>query len=146
MVIVATSADLRSDLMDDLVQTSFAVAAVLTRVGAAHDLSLTLLRLLGILRDRQPKMAELADYLVLEKSTVSGLIDRAETRGLVQRSTTPEDGRSVRVGLSTKGRRLVRTVEAEIAGALAPLTARLTPQDQRQVHTLLARMLTETAP
>jgi MarR family transcriptional regulator, lower aerobic nicotinate degradation pathway regulator len=117
---VATSAELRDGLVDDLVQTSFAVMAVLTRVGAAHDLSLTLLRLLGILRDRQPRMAELADHLGLEKSTVSGLVDRAERRGLVQRSTTPEDGRSVRVGLSAEGRRLARTVETEIADALVP--------------------------
>ena len=86
-------------LRDGLVQVSFAVTAVLSRVAAEHDLSLTQLRVLGILRDRKPTMAELANYLGLERSTVSGLVDRAVQRGLVEKNTDPSDGRSVRVSL-----------------------------------------------
>ena len=58
------------DLRDGLVQVSFAVIAVLSRVAAEQDLSLTQLRVLGILRDRQPTMAELATYLGLERSGI----------------------------------------------------------------------------
>ena len=71
------------ELRDALVQISFALMAVLTEVAAEHDLSLTQLRVLGILRDRAPTMAELSTFLGLERSTVSGLIDRAAQRGLV---------------------------------------------------------------
>ena len=67
------------ELMDGLVQVSFAVVATLTQLGAAYDLSLTQLRVLAILRDREPRMAELADHLGLDRSTVSGLIDRLES-------------------------------------------------------------------
>lgn len=35
-------------------RTSFRIMAVLTRIGSEHDLSLTQLRLLGLLRDRRP--------------------------------------------------------------------------------------------
>ncbi|ERK69221.1 hypothetical protein N136_04459, partial [Leifsonia aquatica ATCC 14665] len=70
-------------LVDALVQTSFVVTGVLTRVAAERDLSLTQLRMLGVLRDRRPRMAQLAALLGLDKSTVSGLIERAERRGLV---------------------------------------------------------------
>lgn len=77
------------DLRDGLVQTSFTVIAALSRVAADQDLSLTQLRMLGILRDREPAMAELATYLGLERSTVSGLIDRAVARGLVRRPPMP---------------------------------------------------------
>src|ERR1700751_1075505 len=84
------------ELRDGLVQVSFAVTAVLSRVAAEQDLSLTQLRVLGILRDREPTMAELATYLGLERSTVSGLIDRAVQRGLVQKTADSADGRSVR--------------------------------------------------
>jgi len=38
---------------------------VLNRIGTEHDLSLTQLRVLGILRDRRVKMSELAGYLGL---------------------------------------------------------------------------------
>src|SRR5271169_7255975 len=98
--------DTADDLRDSLVQVSFAVIAVLSRVAAEQDLSLTQLRVLGILRDRQPTMAEIASYLGLERSTVSGLIDRAAQRGLVRKSTDPADGRSVRVSLTAQARRL----------------------------------------
>ena len=84
-------------LIDALVMTSFATMAVLTRVAAEHDLSLTQLRLLAILRDRRLTMSELTGYLGLDKSTVSGLVDRAEKRGLLQRAPNPRDGRSVDV-------------------------------------------------
>ena len=76
------------DLMDSLVQASFAVMAQLSRAAAAHDLSLTQLRALAILRDRNLKMAELATYLGLDRSSVSGLIDRAAKRGLVRRDAS----------------------------------------------------------
>src|SRR6202167_4472832 len=58
------------DLTDALVQASFAVMAVLNKVGAEHDLSLTQLRVLAILRDRRGKMSERADYPGLDKSTI----------------------------------------------------------------------------
>ena len=76
---------------------SFALMAVLTGVAAEHDLSLTQLRVLGILRDREPTMADLATYTGLERSTISGLIDRAAARGLVRKTADLRDGRSVRV-------------------------------------------------
>lgn len=129
------------DVVDDLVQLAFTVMPVLTRVGAAHDLSLTQMRLLGILRDRQPMMAELAVHLGLERSTITGLVDRAESRGLVRRAAAPEDGRAVRVALSPAGRRLARAVEAEVAEELASMTDRLSRPERAQLHRLADRLL-----
>lgn len=62
--------------------------------------SLTQLRLLGVLRDRRPRMTELAAFLGLDKSTLSGLVDRAERRGLVARDKNPQDRRVVDVFLT----------------------------------------------
>ncbi|MBL7622848.1 MULTISPECIES: hypothetical protein [unclassified Frankia] len=45
-----------------MAQIAYTVMAVLTRVAAEHDLSLTQLRVFGILRDHRPRMAELADF------------------------------------------------------------------------------------
>ncbi len=77
------------ELRDALAQMSFTLMAVLTEVAAEHDLSLTQLRVLGILRDREPTMAELATFTGLERSTISGLIDRAAARGLVRANRRP---------------------------------------------------------
>ncbi len=133
--------DAVDDLRDSLVQVSFAVIAVLNRVAAQYDLSLTQLRVLGILRDREPTMAELATYLGLERSTVSGLIDRAVQRGLVRKSSDSADGRSVRVRLTAEAQALKSGVIAEIGDLLAPLTDRLTPGEQKRLAGLLMKAL-----
>ena len=129
------------DLRDSLVQVSFTVIALLSRVAAERDLSLTQLRMLGILRDREPTMAELATHLGLERSTVSGLIDRAVQRRLVQKSTDPADGRSVRVSLTAQARRLESRIIAEIGELMAPLTDRLSTGEQKRLTELLAKVL-----
>ncbi len=138
--VAASRADV-ADVVDDLVQLAFAVMPVLTRVGAVHDLSLTQMRLLGILRGRQPMMAELAVHLGLERSTITGLVDRAESRGLVRRAAAREDGRAVRVALSPAGRRLARSVEAEVAHQLASMTDDLSRSERAALRHLADRLL-----
>jgi DNA-binding MarR family transcriptional regulator len=128
-------------VVDALVQTSFVTMAVLNKVGAEHDLSLTQLRVLGILRDRRLKMTELAGYLGLDKSTMSGLVDRAEERGIVRRAPNPTDGRAVDVFLSADGAELAARLYADVAASLTSLTSRLTRADERRLRTLLEDLL-----
>jgi len=132
----------RSDrLIDALVQTSFATMAVLNRVGGENDLSLTQLRVLAILRDRRVRMTALADHLGLEKSTMTGLVDRAEKRGLLQRARNSNDGRAVDVLLTPAGAQLTERVYAEVERLLAPSTNALEEADRKQFQLLLERML-----
>ena len=98
-------------------------------------------RVLGILRDREPTMAELATYLGLERSTVGGLIDRAAERGLVRKNADPADGRSVRVNLTGEARRLQTLLVAEIDELMAPLTDRLSSGEQNRLTALPAKVL-----
>ncbi|GAA4503603.1 MarR family transcriptional regulator [Actinoallomurus oryzae] len=130
-----------AELMDGLVQASFAVMALLSRVAAEHDLSLTQLRVLAILRDREPMMAELAAHLGLERSSVSGLVDRAVRRGLVRRDASEKDGRAVRVALTPDGRRLAGVITDKVADLLTPMTRGLAPADRRRLSGLLARLV-----
>src|SRR6202167_835077 len=131
----------RQDLIDALVRTSFVTMAVLNKVGAEHDLSLTQLRVLAILRDRRVKMSELADYLGLDKSTISGLVDRAEKRGLLRRTQNPLDGRGVDAALAARGIELAERGAATVAQALSPLTETLSVAEARRLTALLERML-----
>ncbi|MER6901520.1 MarR family transcriptional regulator, partial [Amycolatopsis sp. NPDC000740] len=71
------------DLVDGLMQLSFVVQAILGRLAGEHGLSVTQLRMLAVLDDREIGMRQLAGILELEKSSVTGLVDRAERRGLV---------------------------------------------------------------
>ena len=141
------SAGDQRDLIDALARTSFVTMAVLSKIGAEHDLSLTQLRMLGILRDRRLKMSELADYLGLDKSTVSGLVDRAERRGLLQRTPNLADRRAVDVQLSPDGMEFAERGAALIARSLSPMTSSLTGADTRRLTALLEHMLAgETLP
>ena len=113
--------------VDGLAQLSFLVLGTLERRAAEHDLSLVQTRLLGVLRDRRPTMQQLAKLLGLDKSSVSGLVDRAERRGLVARVPSAADRRSVLVSLTDQGRRLAATVgarfEDDVTAVLAHLPA-----------------------
>jgi DNA-binding MarR family transcriptional regulator len=132
-------------LEDALVRTSFRMMAVLTRVGAEHDLSLTQLRLLGLLRDRRPRMTDLAAFLGLDKSTMSGLVERAERRGLVARGKSPDDRRVVDVFITPAGSELAEQLQEEIRAALAPFTDRLRADDRDLLTHLLNTLSGTTA-
>jgi DNA-binding MarR family transcriptional regulator len=138
---VKTAAPPGGGLADALVPVAFVTMAILNKIGAENDLSLTLIRVMGILRDRRPRMAELADYLGLERQTMSGLIARAEKRGLVARAPNVEDGRATDVFLTDQGAELVDRLHVQGQQALAPFTDRLGPSDQQLLQDLLQRML-----
>lgn len=133
-------------LIDALARTSFEVMAVLNRIGAEHDLSLTQLRVLAILQDRRGKMSDLAEYLGLDKSTITGLVARAEKRGLLQRAPNPDDGRAIDVFLTAEGARLAETGRDEIAKALSPMIEPLTKSQALRLTDLLEDVLTHTRP
>jgi DNA-binding MarR family transcriptional regulator len=128
-------------LIEAVVRTTWVTMAVLNKIGAENDLSLTQLRVCGILRDRRPRMAALADYLGLEKSTMSGLVDRAEKRGLMARAPSAEDGRAIEVFLTSDGQKLVERLHLQMQQALHPITMRLNAADRRRLQDLLGRML-----
>src|SRR5580692_5051604 len=108
-------------LVDALAQLTFAVHGALGRIAAGHDVSMAQTRLLGILRDRHPTIKELAGFLQVDKSSVTGLVDRAEERGLVERVASTVDRRSVQVIITPAGRALVDRVAAEFETEIARL-------------------------
>ena len=128
---------LDDDLLDAIVTNAFDVIGVVAKVAASHELSLTQLRLLAILRDRRPRLSEVADYLGLDRSSVSGLVDRAVARGLIQRAADPDDGRASRLELTATGRTLAALGEDEIRIGVAPLFAHLGAQERRQLLRVL---------
>ena len=120
----------RGEVVDALAQLSWHVQSSIGDAAAAHGISASQLRLLGILRDRQPEMLALARYLRLDKSSVSGLVTRAESRGLVERIPLANDGRRVAVRLTAAGRALDAELEADVQTQLAPLIDAMSGAEQ----------------
>jgi DNA-binding MarR family transcriptional regulator len=129
-------------LVDGLFQLAFLLYNTLSRIAAEHDLSIVQVRLLGILRDREPGMFELAQYLELEKSSLSGLIDRAGMRGLVTRIPSRDDRRAARIRVTAQGRKLSRVVETEVNAEVEKLIGGLTAPDRTRLASLLSRVVT----
>jgi DNA-binding MarR family transcriptional regulator len=129
-------------IVDALVQSSFLVQAVLGQAAAGHDLSIIQARLLGVLRDREPRMAQLAQLLGLTKSSATGLVDRAERRGLVRRVTIPVgDERAVHVALTDEGRELTEKFTAEVARQLTAVTAGLSRTSRERLSKALTQLV-----
>jgi MarR family transcriptional regulator, lower aerobic nicotinate degradation pathway regulator len=126
-------------LPDALVQLSFAVHEILTSIAVDYDLSITQVRMLGILRDRELTMHELARFLTLEKSSVTGLIDRAERRGLVSRTRSDRDARAIHVRLTDHGRELAQPFAARVAQRISDLLAPLTARERAQLSKMATR-------
>jgi DNA-binding MarR family transcriptional regulator len=85
----------------------------------AHDISLVEYEILVRLseRDGQMRMAALADALAHSRSRVTHTVTRMEKVGLVQRSSSPEDGRGILATLTDKGQDLlVRAAPTHVAG------------------------------
>ena len=131
-----------ANLTDALVELSFLVGATLARLASEYGVSLTQVRLLGILRDREPGIVELADVLNLDKSSVSGLVDRAQRRGLVERaSANSADGRAIRVLLTQRGRSMASRFAEQVSQELAQLVKDLSPAQRERFAAQAARIV-----
>jgi DNA-binding MarR family transcriptional regulator len=132
-------------LVDALAQLTFAVQGALGRIAAGHDLSIVQIRLLGILRDRRPTINELARLLQLDKSSVTGLVDRAQERGLVRRTASALDRRSVQVTITAAGQELVNAGTQAFEAEIALLVADLSPAARTRLSATASRIVTADA-
>ena len=90
-------------------------------------------------------MLDLARHLGLEKSSVTGLIDRAQRRGLVERAPGASDGRAVHVRLTSAGRRLAEALEPQAHTALAGLLDVLPARDRARLAALAGAVVAARA-
>jgi MarR family transcriptional regulator, lower aerobic nicotinate degradation pathway regulator len=131
----------RLGMVDGLAQLSFLIMGMLERRAAEHELSIAATRLLGVLRDREPTMNELARLLDLDKSSVTGLVDRAERRGLVARVPSAADRRAVHVTLTADGRSLVSAAAARFAADVSAVLGALPDRDRAALDRIVSRLL-----
>ena len=137
----AAPAQSQLDPVDALAQLAFVITGMVERRAADAQLSIPAVRLLGVLRDREPTMQELARFLTLDKSSVTGLVDRAERRGLVARGPSPADKRAVLVRLTDDGRSLVTGAAGLFAADVTAMLDRLAPRDRAALSRLVTRLL-----
>jgi DNA-binding MarR family transcriptional regulator len=98
----------------------------------AFDLSLVEYEILVRLseRDGQMRMAQLADALAHSRSRVTHTITRMERSGLVERCSSPEDGRGIIAKLTDKGLDLLqRAAPLHVEGVRTHLVDLISDED-----------------
>jgi DNA-binding MarR family transcriptional regulator len=129
-----------------LVQSSFLIQEIVGEIAGEYELSIIQARMLGVLSDREPRMAHLAQLLGLSKQSATGLVDRAERRGLVRRLSIPVgDERAVHVTLTGAGRELAEQVTGAIAARVSAAAADLSETDRTRLSTLLSDVVVSDA-
>ena len=85
-------------------------------------------------------MRELAEGLHCDPSNITGIVDRLEARGLVERRAAPRDRRIKVLVLTRRGAELRARLLERLSEA-PPAIARLSPDEQRQLRDLLRRIV-----
>ncbi len=109
---------------------------------AAHSLTGAQARVLGLLTLEPTPMRKIAEKLKCEPSNVTGIIDRLESRGLVERRPDPADRRVKLAAPTDEGRDTARRLRDSLRFAREPL-GELTGVERTLLRDLLRRMLGE---
>lgn len=84
----------------------------------------------------------LARAIGLDTSTIAGVIDRLETRGLMQRSASPEDRRVRLLSLTDAGEVLLDAIEPDMLKAQELILAPLPKADRSEFMRMLRSLVT----
>lgn len=93
---------------------------------------------------RQPSIDQrtLARAIGLDTSTIAGVIDRLEARGLLVRSASPEDRRVRQLTLTDEAHALLEAIGPAMLKAQQVILAPLAPHDQREFTRMLRQLVT----
>ena len=91
-------------------------------------------------RDERP-MKELAARLRVEPSTATRAVQRLENDGLVERFTSPDDGRVVLVRITDEGRRRHEAVATRRSIAMMHILSEFDPDERAQLADLMDRLI-----
>jgi DNA-binding MarR family transcriptional regulator len=126
-----------------LVRSTFLVNAVYADSAREYGLTQQQGQLLCVLMAQSYGMSELGAMLGLAKSSLTGMVDRSERNGLVQRKPDPQDSRAVRVALTKQGAKLADAFYTETCRRIEELTSGFAPAERDTLAALLGRVVTD---
>ncbi len=136
-------------LLHDIVSTADVFLRESARLFRPLGLSTPQFNVLNLLAGPEAKggyaQRRLAELLVVDRSNVTGLVDRMEAAGWVERRDDPEDRRVYRVALTPAGRRLWERAAPLYAEAVERVTARLKEGEMRAALATLETLRSDAA-
>jgi len=92
------------------------------------------------------RMCELAESARTSQASLTGIVDRLEALGLVERIRSAEDRRVVEVALTTAGLAESANVREQVAERLRALIEPLSAEEARELRRLLGKMTQSECP
>jgi DNA-binding MarR family transcriptional regulator len=115
---------------------------------ACEDLDLTPVQLHTVMwlgTDDALTMGELARRVAVTEKTITGVVDRLERDGLVQRERDPVDRRVVQVRLAARGAQLFRRIDGDIEAQLTRFLGLLEARDRQHLVRMLEKLTAKLA-
>ncbi|MGW0486338.1 MarR family winged helix-turn-helix transcriptional regulator [Nonomuraea sp. NPDC003214] len=138
---MTTSALDRLGTADALVRLSHLVQHVFADVSREHGLTPQQLQLVCMLIPGPLGMTELSRLMHLERSSMTGLVDRVEKRRLIARIADPEDRRACRVALTEEGGRAATRAHDDVVARLDTMIERLGDDAREGLTSTVAQLL-----
>jgi DNA-binding MarR family transcriptional regulator len=101
----------------------------------------TILRILN--HEGQTPMNKIALQLQVSKPNITGIADRLEKKGLIEKSENQKDRRSTTIQLSPKGKELQTKINQNYTNALRAGLKELTPAEQEKLTSGLKKFSAE---
>ncbi|HEX3731767.1 MAG TPA: MarR family transcriptional regulator [Mycobacteriales bacterium] len=134
-----TGASEGATLAGALVRLAHLVQRIFSEVSRNHDLTPQQAQLLCLLIDGPVGMGELSRTLNLEKSSLTGLVDRIERRGLAARTRDSCDRRACQIALTDEGIRLANKSHRDVIARVEALAAELSSADREMLISSTAK-------
>jgi DNA-binding MarR family transcriptional regulator len=129
----AESADLVEQILQQLEPMIARQRRAVAKHGCLRAISSTHLHVLYLLDGQGPMtMSRLAESLGVSLPNVTGIVDRMEERGFIERGRDPEDRRVVTVSATAGGHETVEEIDQIRRQAMRSILTRLTPDQQRR--------------
>jgi DNA-binding MarR family transcriptional regulator len=125
-------------------QLAVLVSARMAEAAEANGITPMQARMLSALIDGPRGMAELAQFLSIEKAALTGLVNRAEDRGLVARQAVPGNRRSMHVVATEAGAEASNAFYTELGERLEAVIETL-PAKERDTFRELTRAIVTAA-
>ncbi len=139
-----------ADLAHELRHLWHTLVSGMTHTGRLEGLQRQQFWVLGALSHGPRRMGDLAECANTTQPSITGIVDRLEERGLVERRRSPEDRRVVEVVLTPEGsvemRRAYETMLDTLESALEPLDEADRCEFLRLLRTLNTRTTKENPP
>lgn len=98
---------------------------------------------LGSLACGPLRMSEVAERVEISSASLTGIVDRLEQRGLVERERSDSDRRVVTVALTDDGREVLDAAHADFSRRLDEMLEPLSDAERDSLLRLLTKMTTE---